>query len=199
MTLRKWFYLFWTTLAIGSVLGLITGLALQLSDQTAVLGGKELGFSIFTMLLGGATVSVLSQMGFFAYLIVRYIMMGMIRSKWVLDILQVIVIVVAFFDLVYLRYASAEGEPALAPYFTLPVILLLVSYLTAWRKVKATNPSAWLPTLFFMFAVSAIEGVPSIRLDNPASTIFMMVPLVACNAWQILILHKVLGNEKEPR
>ncbi|GMX60221.1 KinB signaling pathway activation protein KbaA [Paenibacillus elgii] len=197
MTLRKWFYLFWTTLLIGAVTAVIAGLVLQLTDQQVELGGKQIGFSVITMILGGATISVLSQMGFFAYLIVRYIIGGILR-KWAWDIVQVIITVIVLFDLIYLRYASSEQQMSWGVYMILPLSLIIVSIGVAWWKVKMTNRSATTPTLFFMIAVTAIEAIPSLRLDNAASTIFMMVPLYLCNAWQILILSKVLNTNKEP-
>lgn len=197
MTLRKWFYLFWTTLLIGAVTAVIAGLVLQLTDQQVELGGKQIGFSMITMILGGATISVLSQMGFFAYLIVRYIVGGIIR-KWAWDIVQVIIIVIVLFDLIYLRYVSSGQQMSWGIYMILPLSLIIVSIGVAWWKVKMTNRSAVIPTLFFMIAVTAIEAIPSLRLDNAASTIFMMVPLYLCNAWQILILSRVLNTNKEP-
>lgn len=197
MTLRKWFYLFWTTLLIGAVTAVIAGLVLQLTDQQVELGGKQIGFSMITMILGGATISVLSQMGFFAYLIVRYIIGGIIR-KWAWDIVQVIIMVIVLFDLIYLRYVSSGQQMSWGVYMILPLSLIIVSIGVAWWKVKMTNRSATIPTLFFMIAVTAIEAIPSLRLDNAASTIFMMVPLYLCNAWQILILSKVLNTNKEP-
>nr|WP_245247320.1 MULTISPECIES: KinB-signaling pathway activation protein [unclassified Paenibacillus] len=191
--------MFWTTLFIGAITAVVTGLILQFSDQQVALGGKEIGFSMLTMLLGGATISVLSQMGFFAYLILRFLFMGMFRRKWIWDMLQVIIIVIVLFDLVYLRYSGSDGQTAWAGYLVLPVILTIASFIVSWWKVKLTNQNAWTPTLFFMIAVTAIEAIPSLRLDNPASTIFMLVPLFACNTWQILILPKVLGTtNKEP-
>lgn len=198
MTVRKWFYLFWTTLLVGAVTAIVTGLVLQFSDQQVALGGKEIGFSMLTMFLGGATISVLSQMGFFAYLIIRYLFMGMFRRKWTWDMLQVIIIVIVLFDLVYLRYAQSDGQSAWVGYLVFPVILTIASGIVSWWKARLTNQSAWIPTLFFMIAVTAIEAIPSLRLDNPASTVFMLVPLFACNAWQILILSKVLQTNKEP-
>ncbi|GAB7057125.1 MULTISPECIES: KinB-signaling pathway activation protein [Paenibacillus] len=198
MTIRKWFYLFWTTLLVGAVTAIVTGLVLQFSDQQVALGGKEIGFSMLTMFLGGATISVLSQMGFFAYLIIRYLFMGMFRRKWTWDMLQVIIIVIVLFDLVYLRYAQSDGQSAWVGYLVFPVILTIASVIVSWWKARLTNQSAWIPTLFFMIAVTAIEAIPSLRLDNPASTVFMLVPLFACNAWQILILSKVLQTNKEP-
>ncbi|ALS24899.1 KinB-signaling pathway activation protein [Paenibacillus naphthalenovorans] len=198
MTIRKWFYLFWTTLLVGAVTAIVTGLVLQFSDQQVALGGKEIGFSMLTMFLGGSTISVLSQMGFFAYLIIRYLFMGMFRRKWTWDMLQVIIIVIVLFDLVYLRYAQSDGQSAWVGYLVFPVILTIASVIVSWWKARLTNQSAWIPTLFFMIAVTAIEAIPSLRLDNPASTVFMLVPLFACNAWQILILSKVLQTNKEP-
>ncbi|MFE5324559.1 KinB-signaling pathway activation protein [Paenibacillus sp. NPDC056579] len=196
MTLRKWFYLFWTTLLIGAVSALITGVILQANDQQfSFLGGNAIGYNILTMLLGGATISVLSQMGFFAYLIVRFIMMGIIRKKWVWDTVQIILVIVAIIDLVILRHNPGDSWLS---YSLLPLFMLLAGLaISAW-KVKLTNRNGFIPTLFFMTVVTAVEAIPAIRLNTAASTIFMMVPLIASNAWQILILSKVLKTDKEP-
>ncbi|MED4600323.1 KinB-signaling pathway activation protein [Paenibacillus validus] len=199
MTIRKWFYLFWTTLVVGVVVGTLTGLTMQLTDQEAVLSGKSISHTLIVSLLVSATFSVLSQMGFFAYLIVRYIFMGMMPKKWIWDYLQIILIVIVLIDLVYLRYTSAEGEVSFVPYLWLPLFITVVSFVVAWFKVRWTNPSAWIPTLFFMIVVTALEALPAIREDDAASTIFMIIPLLACNAWQILILQKVLQTSKEPQ
>jgi KinB signaling pathway activation protein len=197
VTLRKWFYLFWTTLAIGAVAALVIGLILQVNDQEfGLLGGMEIGFNAVTMLLGGAMISVLSQMGFFAYLIIRFIAMGIIKSKWVWDTLQMILVVVALIDLIYLRHV--DDTASWISYAVLPVIMLIIALVTAWWKVRLTNRNGFIPTLFFMMAVSAIEAVPALRINSMASTLFMMVPLLASNAWQILILQKVLNSKKEP-
>lgn len=199
MTIRKWFYLFWTTLVVGVVVGTLTGLTMQLTDQEAVLSGKSISHTLIVSLLVSATFSVLSQMGFFAYLIVRYIFMGMMPKKWIWDYLQIILIVIVLIDLVYLRYTSAEGEVSFVPYLWLPLFITVVSFVVAWFKVRWTNPSAWIPTLFFMIVVTALEALPAIREDDAASIIFMIIPLLACNAWQILILQKVLQTSKEPQ
>ena len=197
MTLRKWFYLFWTTLLIGAISALIVGIILQMNDQQfSFLNGSAVGYNVVTMLLGGATISVLSQMGFFAYLIIRFIAIGIVRSKWVWDVLQVVLVIIALIDLVYLRDANAQQS--WLSYTVLPVVMLVVGLGIAYWKVKLTNRNGFIPTLFFMTAVTAIEAVPALRLDTAASTIFMMVPLMASNAYQILILSKVLKTNKEP-
>jgi KinB signaling pathway activation protein len=195
MTLRKWFHLFWTTLVIGIVLGLIAGLSLQLTDRDySVPGLPAVGFNLLNMALGGATISILSQMGYFAYLIVRYIALGIIRNKVVWDMLQWALVIIVLFDLVYLRYTSSGGS--LGAYFILPLVLTAVAWGTAAWKVRLTNQSGFLPTLFFMSAVTVLEAVPALRLNNPASTYFMLLPLLGCNAWQILILPRLLQGKK---
>lgn len=195
--MRKWFYLFWTTLLAGAIAALAAGLSLQLSDQEITWGGREMGFNAASMLLGGTLISVFSQMGFFAYLIVRYMAVGMFRNRWTWNMIQVIVILIVMFDLIYLRYTESADE-GLAAFILLPVFLLLAAAGIAWWKVRLTNTSSWIPTLFFMIAVTSIEAIPWLRLNNAASTVFMMVPLMACNAWQILILSKVVNANKEP-
>jgi KinB signaling pathway activation protein len=197
LTLRKWFHLFWTTLFIGIGLGVVAGLYLQLTDQdVSFLGLPAIGFNIANMALGGAMISVLSQMGFFAYLIVRYIAMGIIRSKTLWDLLQLAIVIVALFDLAYLRYINFPGNVSFLSYSFLPLILLVISLGTAYWKMKLTNKSGFIPTLFFMAAVTVMEGVPAFKLNNSASNLFMLLPLIGCNAWQILILPRVLQPKK---
>ncbi|OPH50049.1 KinB signaling pathway activation protein [Paenibacillus ferrarius] len=197
MTLRKWFHLFWTTLLLGMVVSIVIGLLLQYSDKEfSVMGLSAVGFNVLNMLLGGATISVLSQMGFFAYLIVRFIAVGIIRSKTVWDLLQLAVVIVVLFDLVYLRMTNFEGTGSVFSYIVLPILILIISLGVAYWKVKMTNRNAFIPTLFFMCAVTVLEAVPALKLDNAASSFFMLAPLLVCNAWQILILHKILDNKK---
>ncbi|MFD0694254.1 KinB-signaling pathway activation protein [Paenibacillus sp. GCM10027628] len=197
MTLRKWFHLFWTTLVLGMIVSIVIGLILQYSDQEfSVMGLSAVGFNVVNMLLGGATISVLSQMGFFAYLIVRFIAAGIIRSRKIWDLLQLTLVIVTLFDLAYLRTTNFEGSGTFISYSILPVIILIISLGIAYWKMKMTNRNAFIPTLFFMSAVTILEAVPALKLDNAASTFFMVAPLLVCNAWQILILHKILENKK---
>jgi KinB signaling pathway activation protein len=197
LTLRKWFHLFWTTLVLGMVVSLVIGLILQYSDREfTVIGLSAVGFNVINMLLGGAVISVLSQMGFFAYLIVRFIVAGIIRSRTIWDLLQLAVVIVVLFDLVYLRTTDFKGSNSIISYSVLPIIILILSLAVAYWKMKMTNRNAFIPTLFFMTAVTILEAVPALKLDNSASSLFMLAPLFVCNAWQILILHKILENKK---
>jgi KinB signaling pathway activation protein len=197
MTLKKWFRLFWTTLVIGTVITLIIGLIMQLNNQEYEFPilSAEGGVTILTMTFAGATIAVLSQMGFFAYLIIKWIAISMFRGKAVWDILQLLLVAVAVGDLAYLRYVYFGQDEAFAPFMILPLIILVVGIIVAYLKSKMTSWSAFIPTLFIMTALTILEAVPALRLDNPLSSIFTLVPLMACNAWQVLILHKILGSK----
>jgi KinB signaling pathway activation protein len=197
LTLRKWFHIFWTTMALGVVVAAVVGLILQANDKDfsfMVVGISGVGYNLVNMMIIGAMISVLSQMGFFAYLILRFIVAGIIKSKFIWDMLQLIIVAIVLFDLVYLRVVNFEGS--ILNYLVMPISLLVISLGVAYWKVKLTNQNGFIPTLFFMLAITVLEAVPAIKQDNFASSLFMLAPLVVCNAWQILILHKVLGSKK---
>lgn len=196
MRLNKWLYLFWTTLVAGGGSALAAGLYLQLMDQEfEFLGTTGLGFNIATMVMGGLMFSIISQMGFFAYLTVNYIAMSILKKKYWWSILQVLLIVVVLVDLVSLRYTFFSGNSILA-YSRFPAIMLLIALGIAYWKVKLTNKTAFIPTLFFISVGTILEAVPAIKMDNAASIFFMTTPLLACNAWQILNLHKLVNTGK---
>lgn len=201
MTIRKWIYLFWTTLLWGMGAGLAIGLLLQFADPNFTIPGfSHVGFfsyNIFVLVMGGATISILCQMGFFAYLILRMVISGVIRSKKVWDYMQIIIILIVLYESASLRYINfSEGEPFFR-FFDLPIIIILVGIVIAIWKVKLTNMNAFIPTLFFITVGTIVEAVPALRLNNMTSTLFMIVPLVVCNAWQILILHKLVDMPKD--
>jgi KinB signaling pathway activation protein len=196
LTLRKWFHLFWTTMAIGVFFSVAIGLVMQFTDREIPIPGiSGLGFNVVNMILGGALISVLSQMGFFSFLIVRFIAIGIIRNKVIWDLIQLALTIVAIIDLAYLRYSNFQGASILS-YSVMPLCILLVSLGVAYWKVKLTNKNAFIPTLFFMVAVTILEAVPAYKLNNAFSNIYMLIPLLACNSYQILNLHKFSANKK---
>jgi len=196
LTIRKWSYLFFTTLGWGVLSGLVAGLILITNhvgfvlSETSVAGlnWQTLLFVIF----GSGMISVLSQMGFFAYLILRYFAIGLIKNKRIWEIMQLILVATAFFDVVYLRYQYfAKPGESWTIFLILPFILLVISAGVAFWKVKLTSISGFIPTLLFMFVVTLLEAVQALRLNSAPSYIFLMTPLIFCNAWQILILQKI--------
>jgi KinB signaling pathway activation protein len=148
----------------------------------------------------GFLFSVISQMGFFAYLTIHRFGLGIFKSASLWNGVQVVLILFVLFDLVYLRYESfaASGESILS-YIGLAATLLIVSLIVAWYKAKQTNREAFIPALFFMIVVTVIEWVPVLRVNEKSWLLLMMFSLLACNAYQLLILQKLNAQSQQER
>jgi KinB signaling pathway activation protein len=191
LNLRKWFYLFWTTLLIGAGGAVIAGLALQ-----TVNGGIDFKSTadllLYSLILFGygVLVSVYAQLGFFAYLILNYMGTGVFpRKAW--RYIQLVLAVLALLELVFLR-TFVSGDRSVASDLILGLGILLTAIIVSWFKMRGTNASAWIPTFFFMTAITIVEIIGVLRIGVDSATIFILVPLVACNAFQILMLHRIL-------
>ncbi|MGN7457549.1 KinB-signaling pathway activation protein [Paenibacillus pasadenensis] len=198
MTIRKWFFLFWTTMAIGAGATLVTGLAMQLMDQTLrAYGWSGAGFNTFNMVLVGLLIGAFSQMGFFAYLTVNYIALSVFRKSYLWSALQAYTTVFALGFLVYVLYQSRE-QTGMVLFWALPIVLAAVAWGVGYWKTRLTNNKAFIPTLFLMIVVTSIEAWPSFQGEGgevSASAIwFMMIPLAACNAYQILTLQRITSS-----
>lgn len=190
MSFRKWTYLFITTILIGGLTAIVVGAVLE---REALWGSGAANF--FVGLLWsfgiGATFSIVAQMGFFAYLTIHNVGMGVFKRIW--PYLQVLLIAITFVDLIYLRYAAFgrdEGHSLLG-YFFWPTLLLLYAFVVAYFKVKQTNMRGAIPTVFVIFVVTVIEWIPALRQNNVSGMIYMLIPLLACNTWQVMQLHRL--------
>ncbi|AIQ26214.1 KinB signaling pathway activation protein [Paenibacillus sp. VTT E-133280] len=191
MSIKKWFHLFWTTLLIGAGGAVIAGLALQFVNGK--IDFKSVGdFFLYPLiLLGyGMLVSVYSQLGFFAYLILNYMGNGVFPQK-VWKYIQLVLSVLALLELIFLR-TVVGGERNVMSDLILGIVILLAAIIVSYFKVKSTNISALIPTLFFMTAISIVEVIGVLRIGVDSATVFIVVPLIACNAFQILMLHRIL-------
>ncbi|MFC3750415.1 KinB-signaling pathway activation protein [Paenibacillus sp. GCM10012306] len=191
MSIKKWFYLFWTTLLIGAAGAVIAGLALQAVNGKIDFKSTA-DFLLYPLiLLGyGMLVSVYSQLGFFAYLILNYMGIGVFpRKAW--QYIQLVLAVLALLELVFLR-SVVGGERDVTSDLFLGILILLSAIVVTYFKVRSTNFSAWIPTFFFMTAITIVETIGVLRIGVDSATVFIIVPLIACNAFQILMLHRVL-------
>ncbi|MFM1654499.1 KinB-signaling pathway activation protein [Brevibacillus sp. B_LB10_24] len=192
MNLRKYGWLFWTTLVVGGIGGLLGGFLVAREELLAgTVGNFFIGMLV--NLLVGLTISVLAQMGFFAYMTLNYLMLSFLRSNNLWKGIQIFLILFAAFDMVYLRYSFYGGE--LGQYIVEPLLLLFVSIVAGIAKVKLTNGSAFVPTVFFLFVVTAVEWVPALQQNNIRSILFMVIPLLFCNVWQVMQLHRLVKQE----
>ncbi|MDE3840638.1 KinB-signaling pathway activation protein [Bacillus methanolicus] len=196
MTSRNWVRLFLTTLIIGGLTAGIVGFIVRWNEFRPLFidfNIKEI-LSILIWLIGvGLIFSLISQMGFFAYLTVHRFGLGIFRSLW--KPVQLVILLFVLYDLVYFRFeAFAKKGESILPYVGLAFFILAVGLIVAVLKVKQTNKEAFIPALFFMVVITVIEWVPVLRVNEESWLYLMLYPLIACNAYQILILHKL--NEK---
>ncbi len=175
---------------MGAVGSLVVGLLLQLTNTVQLNGTADLLVNIGILLGVGVMVSVYSQMGFFAYMMINYMGTGVFsRMTWLY--VQIVLAALALLELMFFRtFVGREGKGASDLIFG--VIVLVIACVVAYLKVKMTNRSAWVPTLFFMIAVTIVEIVGVLKIGVDQATAWIAAPLIACNAYQILILHRVL-------
>ncbi|MFD1178964.1 KinB-signaling pathway activation protein [Paenibacillus puldeungensis] len=192
MNLKNWIHLFWTTLVVGAAGSLIAGLLLQWTDTIDFNGTADVFVNVGILLGVGIMVSVYSQMGFFAYLMVNYMGTGVFsRRTW--QYVQLVLTALSLLELMFFRI-FVDGEKRGVSDIILGLVIFIIACATAYLKAKLTNVSALIPTLFFMIAVTIVEtiGVLSIGVDQ--ATVWITAPLIACNAYQILILHRVVKS-----
>ncbi|MFK3961787.1 KinB-signaling pathway activation protein [Guptibacillus hwajinpoensis] len=199
MKTRNLVYLFFTTLLIGSTAGMLTGIVLDWSQYwTDLKNGEFVSFLIVILwLLGVSSIfSLISQMGFFAYLTIHRFGLGIFKSVKLWNTVQVVLIAVALFDLVYFRYAvfSEKGESILS-YILTALFILIIGLVTAYIKQKETNKQAFIPALFFIVVVTILEWIPGLQSNDPKWLWLILIPLLVSNVWQLLTLHRLIRKE----
>jgi len=147
-------------------------------------------FMTFIWLVGvGLIFSVISQMGFFAYLTIHRFGLGIFKRLW--SAVQIVLILFVLFDLVYLRYMAFGDGGSLMPYLGTAMLLFIIGLVIAYVKMKQTNKQAFVPALFFMTVVTTVEWVPVLRGNDESWLFFMLISLLVCNTYQLLVLHKI--------
>lgn len=198
MNSRKWVRLFFTTLFLGGVSTVVIGFVLEWDKYAKFFqnfDGKEILAVSFWLMGVGFIFSVISQMGFFAYLTIHRFGLGMFRSSSLWNIVQLFFIAFVLFDFVYLRSVLiANGEVSLGNNILVAGVLFMFGAIVAYVKSKETNKKAFVPALFFMVVVTILEWVPALRINDTDWLYLMVIPLLLCNAYQLLILHRLIGK-----
>ena len=198
MNSRKWVRLFFTTLFLGGVSTVIIGFVLEWDKYAKFFqnfDGKEILAVSFWLMGVGFIFSVISQMGFFAYLTIHRFGLGMFRSSSLWNIVQLFFLAFVLFDFVYLRSVLiANGEVSLGNNILVAGVLFMFGAIVAYIKSKETNKKAFVPALFFMVVVTILEWVPALRINDTDWLYLMVIPLLLCNAYQLLILHRLIGK-----
>jgi len=198
---RKWVRLFFTTLFLGGISTVIIGFVLEWDKYAKFFqnfDGKEILAISFWLMGVGFIFSVISQMGFFAYLTIHRFGLGMFRSSSLWNAVQLFFIAFVLFDFVYLRSVLiANGEVSLGNNILVAGVLFVFGAIVAYIKSKETNKKAFVPALFFMVVVTILEWVPALRINDTDWLYLMVIPLLLCNAYQLLVLHRLIGQKSK--
>ncbi|EEL08295.1 KinB-signaling pathway activation protein [Bacillus cereus BDRD-ST196] len=160
--------------------------------------GKEILAISFWLMGVGFIFSVISQMGFFAYLTIHRFGLGMFRSSSLWNTVQLFFIAFVLFDFVYLRSVLvANGEVSLGNNILVAGMLFVFGAIVAYIKSKETNKKAFVPALFFMVVVTILEWVPALRINDTDWLYLMVIPLLLCNSYQLLVLHRLIGQKSK--
>jgi KinB signaling pathway activation protein len=189
---RKLVNFLFKTFIIGGVAGLLISFIIKPEDYATYLSPFDfievLGLFLFFIGLG-LTFSVVSMTGFFAYLFIHRMGLNLFRSFW--PTVQVLLIAFVLFDLVYFPYQGSNGEVAIYWYILMAAALLVVGWIVAKIKAKETNKHAFIPALFFMIVITTVEWVPGLQVEGTDYAWLMIIPLLACNTYQLLTLHRI--------
>ncbi|WP_191559272.1 KinB-signaling pathway activation protein [Metabacillus idriensis] len=200
MNSRNWVRLFLTTLLVGGISTSIVGFALKWGEYQKFFISFDIIeiLSILFWLIGvGFIFSIISQMGFFAYLTIHRFGLGIFKTASLWNAIQILIILFVVFDLIYFRYQlfAAEGESVLS-YMVLALFVVIFSLAVAYLKMQQTNKKAFIPALFFMIVVTTVEWVPALRVNEGDWLYLMLLPLLICNAYQLLLLTKLSPAKK---
>ncbi len=197
---RNWVRLFLSTLLVGGLTTGVIGFLLKWADYKDLFLNFEIIeiLSVLFWLFGvGLIFSVISQMGFFAYLTVHRFGLGIFKSASLWNFAQIILILFVLFDLAYFRFQlfANEGDTFIS-YILLALYVLIVGLIVAFIKRKDTNKGAFIPALFFMIVVTVIEWFPALRVNQEDWLLLMLIPLQVCNAYQLIMLPRFTQTKK---
>lgn len=197
MTSRKLVGLFFKTLLLGGVAGLLASFIVERDQYAQVMNPFDamevLGLIVFFIGLG-LVFSAVSQTGFFAYLFINQFGLGIFRSYW--RLVQILLVLFVVFDLIYFPYQEAKGEKPLYLFILMSGAILIYGLLVARIKAKQTNRTAFVPALFLMVVMTTLEWVPGLRVSGYDYALLMIVPLLVCNTYQLFMLHKLSRKEE---
>lgn len=181
-------------MGLGAAVCMIVGLIMILTDQElGFLSLDETGVNLLMMFLAGIMIGAFSQMGFFAYLTLNYIALSVFRQKYLWNALQGYTTLFGTGLLGYVLYLERTNNWF---FWVMPAVLLVMALIGGWIKVKQTKRAAFIPTIFLLFVVTAIEAYPAIQGEtNMLAVIFMTLPLYACNFYQNYLMTKLTKKE----
>ena len=195
MNIRKLVRFLFNTFIIGGAVGLLISFFVKWDTYATYLNPIDwmelLGLVVFFIGLG-FTFAVVSMTGYFAYLYIHRFGISLFRSFW--PTVQILLIAFVLFDLVYFPYRGSDGEIGIYWLILGVIAFFIYAWLIAKLKQKETNKSAFIPTLFFMIVLTTVEWTPALIAEGSDYVWLMFAPLLACNTYQIIGLHRIANR-----
>lgn len=155
------------------------------------------------MVVMGFTISVIAQMGFFAYLTIHQMGVNIFRTLTLWNWVQLLIIAFVIFDLIMFRFRpNAETTGQVWLYGILLAILIITALVVGIIKANKTKKHALISAVFFMIVVSTLEWLPvlMVNADKVDSWVTLLLfPILAVNAYQLLALPKYNAKSDEDR
>jgi KinB signaling pathway activation protein len=206
VTIRNWVKFFFNALLIGGIVTAVMGLIVRWEFFSQYLADGEIWQfigALLWMVFLGFTMSVVAQMGFFAYLTIHQFGVNMFKTLTLWNWVQLLIIAVVLFDLIFFRFRLTSGDTGRTLlYLTLLASLIGVSAITAYFKAKWTKKHTLISALFFMIVVTTLEWLPAlmVRSGNIDTWVtILLFPLLAVNAYQLLSLPKYNRQSDEDK
>ena len=154
------------------------------------------------MIVLGFTMSVIAQAGYFAYLTLHQVGVGVFKSLTLWNWVQLVIILIVIMDLIIFLFkpnANSTGEWLF--FIGLLVVLIISAVWTGMKKVQMTGKKHILiSSVFFMIVITSLEWIIALmgQDDNMNTYVALILfPLIAVNAYQLLMLPKY--NEQSAR
>ena len=198
VTIRNWVkFAFWAMI-IGGAVNAVASLIIRWDFYQPFLKNGEIGeflAAFIWMMILGMTMSMIAQAGFFAYLTLHQVGVNIFKSLTLWNWVQILLILIVLVDIVVFRFIpNGNSLNNWLIYIGLLVVLIAAAVFTAIKKVKLTKkPHVFIPTIFFMIVITSLEWIIALmgRQDNILTYVgLLLFPLVAVNAYQILMLPK---------
>ncbi|HEU4965592.1 MAG TPA: KinB-signaling pathway activation protein [Bacilli bacterium] len=187
MNLRKFWFLFGTTAVVGMALGLLAALS-GLFHISVVFG-----------LITGGFLSATSMMGFWAYLTLNFTMRNFVTFGMWLAI-QVLLIVLVFFDMVYFRYLGfGGGEGSVWPYIGFATWPLAVALVGAFFKARVSGGRSFIPAVFFLYGFTVLEWFVALKSGAELQTNLIGLILIGCNLYLLFQYTRLLKQPSPKR
>ncbi|MEK4247565.1 KinB-signaling pathway activation protein [Psychrobacillus sp. FSL K6-2684] len=207
MTIRNWFKFFLNSMIIGGLITGVLGLFIRWDDAFAKYfeAGQWSEFiaAFVFMVVMGFTISVIAQMGFFAYLTIHQMGVNIFRTLTLWNWVQLLIIAFVIFDLIMFRFRpNAETTGQVWLYGILLAILIITALVVGIIKANKTKKHALISAVFFMIVVSTLEWLPvlMVNADKVDSWVTLLLfPILAVNAYQLLALPKYNAKSDEDR